>query len=124
MRDSIFDARPVIQWYRIHDFQLVSLKLIAEQLLLNCPSYKEDTKLPMFIPGELTTVHWGFKQDLRVYCSPNNPGAEQATLAIRRTLADALRDLNDRKSRRQEGTDKRRTRGSSGSTSHPRHLVR
>ena len=35
MRGSIFDGRPVIQWHRIHEFQLVSLKLLAEQLLLN-----------------------------------------------------------------------------------------
>ena len=37
MRGPIFDGRDVIEWHRIKDFQLVSLKLLAEQLLLGCP---------------------------------------------------------------------------------------
>ena len=35
LRGSVFDGRSVIEWHRIKDFQLVSLKLLAQQLLLD-----------------------------------------------------------------------------------------
>ena len=34
MRGPIFDGREVVRFYRIHDFQLVGLKQVAEQLLV------------------------------------------------------------------------------------------
>ena len=37
LRGRIFTGREVIEWHRIKDFQLVSLKLLAEQLLLALP---------------------------------------------------------------------------------------
>ena len=39
LREPIFGVgREVIEWHRIKDFQLVSLKLLAAQLLVGCPS--------------------------------------------------------------------------------------
>ena len=34
MQTAVFDNRNVIEWHRLHAFQMVSLKLLAEQLLL------------------------------------------------------------------------------------------
>ena len=36
----------MIEWHRIKDFQLVSLKLLAEQLLLGCPREVRSFLLP------------------------------------------------------------------------------
>ena len=41
LRSAVFDGRDVIEWHRIKDFQMVSLKLLAEQLLLGCPHLVE-----------------------------------------------------------------------------------
>ena len=54
LRGPIFDERNVIVWHRIKDFQLVSLKLVAEQLLLGCPSFFDNDSLQLHVPGELT----------------------------------------------------------------------
>ena len=44
------------------------LKQLAEQVLLSCPAYKADLA-PIFIPGELTTIRWGFAFAVSAYCS-------------------------------------------------------
>lgn len=90
LRGSIFDERPVIKWYRIHDFQDVSLKLLAEQLLLGCPNFHHLSSVPLYITGELTRKRWAFQPELTVYCSPYNPGALEALTAIRMQLDAAL----------------------------------
>ena len=69
LRGPVFDNRGVVLWYRIHDFQFVSLKQLAEHVLLSCPDHKSVTALPLFIPGELTTVRWGFAPAISAYCS-------------------------------------------------------
>ena len=43
MRSGIFDLHPIISFHRIKDFQVVSLKLLAEDLLLGCPNFKAET---------------------------------------------------------------------------------
>ena len=47
----------------------VGLKQLAERVLLSCPTYKDVAVLPLFIPGELTTVRWGFAPAISAYCS-------------------------------------------------------
>ena len=56
----------VIEWHRIKDFQIISLKLLAHQLLLGCPSVSQtprnfmwrrpsgDQGQEIFLPGELS----------------------------------------------------------------------
>ena len=54
LRGPVFDGRAVIEWHRIKDFQLVSLKLLAEQLLLGCPQPADaPQRIGLFVPGEL-----------------------------------------------------------------------
>jgi hypothetical protein len=38
-RKQLFDGRRVTVWHRIHDFQVVSLQQIAEDMLLFSPEY-------------------------------------------------------------------------------------
>ena len=80
------------------DFQIVSLKLLASELLLACPGYgqqytvsyydeggdqqqvdqyrkKEKTLYrDIYVPGEVTEATLKLT-DVRIYASPNNPGA-------------------------------------------------
>ena len=74
--DVIFSKeRRITTWYRIADFQLVSIKQIAEFTLLQTPKYKDREKLDIIVPGELLRQPLGFAEPVVVYSSPNNPGA-------------------------------------------------
>jgi len=92
---AIFEGRKIIEWHRIKDFQLVSLKLLAAELLFSCPGYEElycascpdnDSELSenktlyenIYVPGEITEKQLSFSAKVRVYASPNNPGAREA----------------------------------------------
>ena len=59
---------------------MVSLKLIAADLLFGCPGYAEeyaDKELSqdIYVAGEITEKPLVFKQPVHLYASPNNPGA-------------------------------------------------
>ena len=55
------------------------LKLLAEQLLLGCPTYEHETVLPTYIPGEATLKRWVFRPEVRVPGSPSVPAKPVAT---------------------------------------------
>ena len=92
----IFDSKEVIEWHRLKDFQLVGLKLLAEEMLLGCPNiYKmllasgrlaSSPQHPLyndiFVPGELTNQKLGFVRSVSLYASPSNPGASKAAEVI------------------------------------------
>ena len=84
LRRSIFQGQEVITWHRIKDFQLVSLKLLAEKLLLGCTSYQRKSVLPLFVPGEIATTKLTFRRRVVLYASPNNPGADAVAQRIRK----------------------------------------
>jgi hypothetical protein len=91
---GIFDGRNVIEWHRIKDFQLVSLKLLAAEMLLACPGYTEeytarDRSLvqDIYVPGEIIESPLSFKQPVRVYASPNNPGAREVAGVLQKAMA-------------------------------------
>jgi len=84
----------VIEWHRIKDFQLVSLKLLAGEMLLACPGYAEeyaarDRSLvqDIYVPGEIIESPLSFKQPVRVYASPNNPGAREVAGVLQKAMA-------------------------------------
>jgi hypothetical protein len=83
---GIFDERDVIPWHRLYDFQLVSLKLLAEQLLLGCPGQVNQQSTDLFIPGELPLQKMALRRRIVVYASPHNPGA----LAVATDLATSI----------------------------------
>ena len=102
--------REVIPWHRIYDFQLVSLKLLAEHLLLGCPREGNVSNLrrqslgtlsdlrrkslqgkrdhiDIFVPGELQCERMALPRPRPVvYASPHNPGA----LAVAADLAAGM----------------------------------
>jgi len=76
------NARAVTPWHRVHDFQICSLRLIAEQLLHALPTYRAGLDLGLHLPGALVTRKLRFESPvvLRV-----NAGAE----AIAQELASS-----------------------------------
>ena len=89
------EERPVIEWHRIKDFQRVSLKLLAEQLLLGCPAYASAKAVPLYLPGELEGVRMAFRTPVALYASPNNPGAAAAAERLRVGMGGALRVVTE-----------------------------
>ena len=62
---------------RSQDFQLISLKLLAEHLLLGCLTYSNKRALQLYVPGEATRARLVFPHTpVKIYASKNNPGAE------------------------------------------------
>ena len=66
-------------------FQLVALKLMAEQMLLGRP-LQVHRSIHLFIPGELQRQKLVLRRRPVVYASPNNPGA----LAVAKDIASAM----------------------------------
>ena len=75
LRLPIFDGRKVIPWHRIAWFQRVSLKLLAEQLLLGCKLEADHLGRGLYIPGELARQKVTLRPGLVMFASANNPGA-------------------------------------------------
>ena len=69
-------------------FQLVTLKLIAEQLLLGGPRSGHVKKLHLCVPGEVQRQRLTFSRRVVVYASPNNPRA----WAVAKDIASAMDD--------------------------------
>ena len=90
LRSAVFDGREVIRWYRISDFQLVSLKLLAEQLLLGCQGNQNKQAMPVYVPRELARRQWGFRPHLDVHVSAHNPGSHAAMMAVKDELKRLL----------------------------------
>ena len=89
LRGPIFGGRDVIPWHRIADFQLVSLKMLSEQLLLGCPQnyiHLDSDSIGLFIPGELPRQKLAFHRRPVLYASPHNPGA----LAVAKDLTSGM----------------------------------
>ena len=71
-------------WYRIGEFQRVSLQIIAEALLLQMPSYSRRPSLPLNVPGDVRRQTLAFTKPVLLWASPVNAGAS--------VLADELAD--------------------------------
>ena len=73
---AVFDARwKLVVWHRIHEFQLLSLKMIAEAMLLKSPEYSLLAELSVYIPGELKLESLSLKNPVVLHASSANPGA-------------------------------------------------
>ena len=60
----------------------MSLQLLAEQLLLSCPSYAPAKNLPLYVPGEVSLQRIKFSSPVVLYASKNNPGAAAAAAML------------------------------------------
>lgn len=83
--------RDIITWHRIKDFQLVSIKMLAEQLLIGCLRERSllggpEGGLALYVPGELQRQKLLLNRRVVLYASPHNPGA----LAVAKDIASAM----------------------------------
>jgi hypothetical protein len=121
MRGDMFSRhRPVITFHRIKDFQMVSLRLLAEDLLLGCPNFgvqlssslksfgkrpasaaaaaaKADTNkradVQLALPNEITRKRLNFHTPVTVYASLYNPGAAAALEALQEGFLQLLEPI-------------------------------
>ena len=78
LRAAIFDAGwPMVVWHRIEAFQHVSLKVIAEALLLKTPKYASEKALPLRIPGEIRAADLAFIKPVVLWASTLNDGGRK-----------------------------------------------
>merc|ERR1739847_210982 len=81
---GIFKDHKIIEWHRIKDFQVVSLKLLASELLLACPGY-DTLYSDIHVPGEITEATLKLT-DVRIYTSPDNPGAREVAEILQKQI--------------------------------------
>jgi len=86
-RIAIFsDDKSVIKWFRLVDFQLQSLQLIVQQMLMSTPKYRNKTEpLELYIPGSILDKPLAFPHQVVLYASRHNPGAAEAAEELRVT---------------------------------------
>ena len=91
LREAIFsEGRRLTVWYRPADFQLVSLKQIAEFTLLQTPRYRGSDALDMYVPDELLSVRLRFSAPVTLCVSPHNPGARALAAELERSCGERL----------------------------------
>ncbi|EOD10874.1 hypothetical protein EMIHUDRAFT_215127 [Emiliania huxleyi CCMP1516] len=91
LRAAIFDAGwPMTVWHRIEAFQHISLKVIAEALLLKTPKYAGENELPLCIPGEVRAVDLAFPKPVVLWASTLNAGARDLADAVAAAVAGGI----------------------------------
>ena len=74
--EYLFDGRwPIIGWHRVFDFQLLSLKLIAQAAVHAMPPYQGPQPPRVYIPNEISRQKLIFRHLVVLYVSAANPGA-------------------------------------------------
>ena len=77
-------------WHRIEAFQHVSLKVIAEALLLKTPKYEGEKELPLCIPGEIRADDLAFPKPVVLWASTLNAGARGLADAVAAAVAGGI----------------------------------
>ena len=80
-------------------FQHVSLKVIAEALLLKTPKYAGETALPLCIPGEVRADDLAFPKPVVLWASTLNAGARDLAGAVAAAVADGISITDETPSR-------------------------
>ena len=68
-------AGEVFPWHRAAPFQQKALALVAEQMLLGSPAYREADVLPLYVKGGLAWARPTFESAVPLYVSAHNPEA-------------------------------------------------
>ena len=75
-------GRPVIPWHRVYDFQLVSLKQVAECVLRACPAATAEAEaeadVAIYLPGEISRRTAAFASPVTMWVSEANEGVASA----------------------------------------------
>ena len=74
--------RPVIPWHRVRDFQLVSLRQIAEQVVRASPAY-EGVPVALYLPGDRSLT---FRHRVGLWVSEANEGAREVAEELAHTF--------------------------------------
>ena len=91
LQAAIFEAGwPMAVWHRIEAFQHVSLKVIAEALLLKTPKYAGETALPLYISGEIRADSLTFAKPVVLWASTVNDGARGLADAVAAAIAGRI----------------------------------
>jgi len=78
------DDGKIIQWHRRIEFQLLSLKKIAEVALLASPAYSHKTSLPLSVHGEVALrAQNPAAVEVCIYVSPSNVGCMEFAQELR-----------------------------------------
>ena len=80
---------------RSQEFQAVSLKLLAEQMILGCPGNGAIERIELYVPGELPRQKLALKPGLLVYASPHNPGALAVAKDLQRAMGGSFAVTSD-----------------------------
>ena len=100
LRGPIFDEHGVIEWHRIKEFQLICLKLLAEQMLLGCPMPKglpPPKHIEVYVPGEISHQRMSFASRVLLFASQNNPGAAAIADTVRAGTNNGFATTDDRR---------------------------
>ncbi|EOD14192.1 hypothetical protein EMIHUDRAFT_470646 [Emiliania huxleyi CCMP1516] len=91
LQAAIFEAGwPMAVWHRIEAFQHVSLKVIAEALLLKTPKYAGEDELPLCIPGEIRADGLAFPKPVILWASTLNAGARELANSVAAAVAGGI----------------------------------
>lgn len=83
-RQDVFEEAVIlVPWVRVRDFQLVMMRLIAEQILLHTPEYSSRRRLDLYIPGEISRTYQSFPKPAVLYESKHNEGAHEVAAALK-----------------------------------------
>lgn len=66
------DERTVVPWIRLSAYQVVSMRLLIEHILLASPNYQKEISLPLIMHGDITLHGMTLLQDVPLYISENN----------------------------------------------------
>ena len=87
LQNELKTASPIIRWVRVHNFQLVSLRMICSQLLQASPAYSHYSAPQLYVPGELLRSPRYLSSPVRLGVISSNEGAH----ALAKTLQKAVR---------------------------------
>jgi len=98
---ALFETQPAVVWYRLADFQDVSMRLIAERLLPNAPQAASPYRQTAYMRGEIVQQVKGKLKlpavrvdcEFHLYLSPSSPGGGTAGLNIAEELKALLPTL-------------------------------
>ena len=73
----LFDeGTPLITWHRVQDYQLLSLRMIAELTVHEMPLYASLKQPPkLYLRNDILAKEFAFKEKPTLYVSADNPGA-------------------------------------------------
>ena len=73
----LFDeGTPLITWHRVQDYQLLSLRMIAELTVHEMPLYANLKQPPkLYLRNDILAKEFAFKEKPTLYVSADNPGA-------------------------------------------------